>query len=90
MVIDVLLQDAKIDIVRAGELRAVDGIQLVAKLFLRCQFFRACFGRVIGQLTVKPMVAELRRILRIRPQILLDVIVRDFLKRVVLWSRRMR
>jgi hypothetical protein len=32
------------------------------------------------------MVPELRRILRIRPQILLDVIVRNLLKRVVLWS----
>ena len=34
------------------------------------------------------MVAELRRILRIRPQVLLDVVVRDFLKRVILWSSR--
>ena len=43
-VIDVLLEDAKIDIVRTGELRSIDGTQLVAKLFLRCEFFRPRFG----------------------------------------------
>ncbi len=34
------------------------------------------------------MVAELCRILRIRPQILFDVVVRNFLKCVILWSSR--
>src|SRR5438045_1555013 len=32
-VIDVLLEDTKVDIVRAGKLRSIDGTQLVAKLF---------------------------------------------------------
>ena len=48
LVIDVLLEDPKIDVVRTRKLRSVDGVQLVAKFLLGCEIFRARFRRVIG------------------------------------------
>ncbi len=94
LVIDVLFENAKIDAARAGELGSVDRVQLVAKFFLRGEVFASRFGRVISQLAVKAMIAEFGRLLGISPQIQLDVIVGNSLKRVVLrvredvWNRQ--
>src|SRR6266496_552588 len=41
LVIDVLLEDPKIDVVRTPKLRSVDSVQLVAEFLLSCQIFRA-------------------------------------------------
>src|SRR6266699_5190965 len=86
-VIDVLLENSKINVVRASELRSIDGVQLVAKFFLRGEVFGSRLSRVVGQLAIKTMVTELSRLLGIGSQILLDVIVRNSLERVVLRSR---
>ncbi len=64
-VIDVLFENSKINVVRASELRSIDGVQLVAKFFLRGEVFRSRFGRVVGQLAIKTMVTELSRLLGI-------------------------
>jgi hypothetical protein len=46
-------------------LRPIDGVQLVAKFFLRGEVFGSRFRRVIGQLAIKTMVSELSRLLGI-------------------------
>ena len=48
LVIDVLFENSKIDAVRATQLRPIDGVELVAKLFLRAEVLGSRFGRVIG------------------------------------------
>ena len=42
-VIDVLFENSKINVVRASELRSIDGVQLVAKFFLRGEVFGSRF-----------------------------------------------
>src|SRR4029077_8493465 len=63
LVIDILFENAKIDVVRSSELRWIDGVQLVAKFFLCGEVFRSRFGRIVGQLAIKTMVTELSRLL---------------------------
>ena len=84
LVIDVFLQDAEIDTVRAGKLRSVNGSYLLPKFFLRGEVFGLRFTRVIGQLAIKTVVTEVGRLFGIGSEILLDVIARDFLERFVL------
>jgi hypothetical protein len=48
------------------------------------QFRGARFWRVISQFVVKPVIAQLCGIFRINGQVLLDVIVRNLLKLLVL------
>ena len=81
---DVLFQDAEIDTVRAGQLRAVlEAVQLGEELLLRGEFLRARFLRVVSQLVVETVVAELRRVFGIRAEPRFDVIVRELLEFVV-------
>ena len=42
-VIDVLFENSKINVVRASQLRSIDRIQLVAKVFLHGEVFRSRF-----------------------------------------------
>jgi len=88
-VIDVLLENSKIDIVRASQLRSVDGVQPVAKFLLRREVLRSRLRRVVGQLAIETMVTELSRLLRIGLQILFDVIVRNFFGKRRLAKSRM-
>ena len=46
-------------------LPSIDGVQLVAKFFLRGEVFGSRLGRVIGQLAIETMVTELSRLLGI-------------------------
>ena len=55
-------------------------VQLFAKRFCVRQFLRARLRGVIGQLVVETMIAQFRRLFRMRPESLLDVIVCQLLE----------
>ena len=61
----------------------LEAVQLREELLLRGEFLRARFLRVVGQLVVEAVIAELRRVFRIRAEPRLDVIVRELLEFIV-------
>ena len=88
LIVDVVAQDANIHLVCAGQLR--NGLEFV-ELFPELPGARkqsiTRFRRVIPQLIVKAMIAQFRGVLGLRREEPLNVIVRNFLKLIVLWGR---
>ncbi len=84
LVIDAVFQNAQVDAVRRVQLGVrTEAIQFFAKRPGVGQSLRSGFGRIIGQPIVEAMIAQLRRLLRIRLEVLLDVFAREFLEPIV-------
>ena len=65
---------------------SLNAFSFARKVFLRGEFLRPRFLRVVGQLVVESVIAELRRVFRIRAETCLDVIFRKLLEFIVGWG----
>ena len=83
-VVDVVLENPNIDAVCAAQLRSiVKADELIAELLRARQQPTAIFGRIIGQLIIKTMVAQFGGGFRRSRQLPFNVIAGDFFKLLI-------